>query len=280
MLIGLIGCNKSKMTAPDSVRQLYRFSDLFTGALRYLGGRVDVIYALSPTHGLLTLDAVVPPERRTLRNGTSTWRLAWARQVVAALREHHGPSLAGITVELHATPSFRQPLKALLQKAGAVCTCPIEATSVAGRLAFYATVNRLAVAEPAADLSAPVFAARVDPVPEIVPAPKPFIESFSLFLRGLQGQSLRTWNGSTFRVAEVEADSLTVVPDSTGWPRMIGMAEVVRAYKLLHRNGSLTAQGARGRGSPAYPAYVLAILAALPGVSPSPSRGDRIEWQP
>ena len=104
VLIGLIGCNKSKMTAPDSVRQLYRFSDLFTGALRYLGGRADVIYALSPTHGLLTLDAVVPPERRTLRNGTSTWRLAWARQVVAALREHHGPSLAGITVELHATP--------------------------------------------------------------------------------------------------------------------------------------------------------------------------------
>ena len=83
----------------------------------------------------------------------------------------------------------------------------------------------------------------------------------------LRGQSLRTVTGKEFQVVAREPDSantLTIIPKSTGKPRSIRREEFERAYRLRLKAHELTPIRIRqGGASEMNPAYVAAILRAV-----------------
>ncbi len=137
MRIGLISCTKSKTTYPAPARDLYAPSALFRGALNYLESQTDVTYVLSAKYGLLPLDQVAEPYDQTLKDATPTYRREWARKVAQELQLRHGPSLAGITFEVHAGEAYGSDLLPLLKAAGATCVSPVEGMTIGERLHFY-----------------------------------------------------------------------------------------------------------------------------------------------
>jgi hypothetical protein len=137
MLVGLISCSKAKTPNAAPARHLYSPSSLFSGALRNLEGRADVIYVLSAKYGLLPLDQVVEPYDQALKDATAAGREVWAKEVLQALRDRHGNCLDGITFEFHAGMAYRNPLERMLQAAGASCSCPVDGLGMGERLAYY-----------------------------------------------------------------------------------------------------------------------------------------------
>jgi len=101
VLIGLIGCTKSKAAYRAPARNLYTPSALFRGALR--------------------------PDAEERDPGRAN---AWVRQVVADLVASHGPSHKGMTFDFHTGAPYRHPLEALLRAAAATCASPVDADPV------------------------------------------------------------------------------------------------------------------------------------------------------
>lgn len=135
--IVLISCTKSNTSYPAPARELYSPSHLFTKALAYVEPYADVIYILSAKHGLIALDQRLEPYEQTLKSMRPRERAAWAQQVFSRLQELHGSDLSGFTFEFHTGQEYREHLAALLTRAGAACTCPVEGLAIGERMQFY-----------------------------------------------------------------------------------------------------------------------------------------------
>lgn len=135
--IALISCTKSKTSYPAPARELYSPSHLFTKALAYVEPYADVVYILSAKHGLVALDQRLEPYEQALKSMRPRERGVWAQQVFSRLRELHGSDLSGCTFEFHTGQEYREHLMALLIRAGATCTCPVERLKNGQRMQFY-----------------------------------------------------------------------------------------------------------------------------------------------
>jgi hypothetical protein len=135
--VALISCTKSKTSYPAPARVLYSESALFRKALAYAEPRADRVYVLSAKYGLVTLDQPLEPYELTLKTMGAGERKAWAARVFDQIREQLGANLGDITFEFHTGEEYREHLTALLSRAGATCTCPVEGLAIGERMQFY-----------------------------------------------------------------------------------------------------------------------------------------------
>jgi hypothetical protein len=89
-------------------------------------------------------------------------------------------------------------------------------------------------------------------------------------LRNLQGKRLTTlYQNKPFEITQVSNNQITL-KTSTEAQRPIPLKEITRAWNHLQRHKKLTRSEIRDLGySELNPAYVVAILASLPGVKHS-----------
>jgi len=86
-------------------------------------------------------------------------------------------------------------------------------------------------------------------------------------VRRLVGQEIRTLKRHRpFRIVEMDDEVLHIHVGTTGKPRSVQREEIEGAWEHLVRKGEVTRAEIRQRYSEFNPAYVAAILAALPGV--------------
>jgi hypothetical protein len=87
-------------------------------------------------------------------------------------------------------------------------------------------------------------------------------------VRRLVGRKLYTLDQRhPFQVVEIDEKSLHILVETTGNHRAIPRGEIEAAWKHLVREGEITRTEIREQYSAANPAYVAAVLAALPGIS-------------
>lgn len=86
-------------------------------------------------------------------------------------------------------------------------------------------------------------------------------------IEGLKGKTLRTLDrNNPFDVVDVTDQTIVVCPHASGRERTIRRKEVEPAYQELRTRGVVERADIRERHSEFKPAYVVAILASLPGV--------------
>ena len=87
-------------------------------------------------------------------------------------------------------------------------------------------------------------------------------------LKKLAGQTLHTLSRhQPFDVVSVDAYEVEIYVRSSGKKRRVPMTEIEPAWRDLRRRGELTRAEIEEHWSPRNPAYVAAMLAALPGVT-------------
>ena len=85
----LIACVSQKREHSAPARDLY-ISSLFTKAYHYAQTlQPDAPYILSAEHGLVHENTILEPYNKAMHSLTRTERIAWAEQVLAALRTKH-----------------------------------------------------------------------------------------------------------------------------------------------------------------------------------------------
>lgn len=108
--IVLISCVKSKLDVPARAADLYT-STLFRLNMAYARQlQPDAIYILSAKYGLLELDQVIVPYKKTLNKMGEYDKRVWAMQVLASLRRKadlnadHFIFLAGVNYRKYLVP--------------------------------------------------------------------------------------------------------------------------------------------------------------------------------
>lgn len=98
-------------------------------------------------------------------------------------------------------------------------------------------------------------------------------------IRKLKGKTLKTLDqGNPFDVVDLTDHSAIVRPHEHGIERTISRDEIENACKELMREGHITRTRIHESYSQLNPAYVAAMLAALPGVSHT-TRPIRLRYQ-
>ena len=95
------------------------------------------MFILSAEHGLVAPDEWLAPYERYLPRTSPSYREAWGRWVVARLELLRG-SLAGTTVEVHASAAYLSAIESPLRAVGAVIHTPLVGLSIGERLHWYA----------------------------------------------------------------------------------------------------------------------------------------------
>ena len=95
------------------------------------------MFILSAEHGLVAPDEWLAPYERYLPRTSPSYREAWGRWVVARLELLHG-TLAGTTVEVHASAAYLSAIESPLRAVGAVIHTPLVGLSIGERLHWYA----------------------------------------------------------------------------------------------------------------------------------------------
>lgn len=131
----LIGSSirREKKTLP--AREMYA-GDLFTKAREYAEQRGLRWYVLSAKWGLLHPDELVPPNELDLASCTSQYRNTWGHWVGAQLVAAVGP-LSGHIVEVHAAPTYVQPIRRPLSVMAADLREPLSGLRPSEQLAWY-----------------------------------------------------------------------------------------------------------------------------------------------
>ncbi len=87
-------------------------------------------------------------------------------------------------------------------------------------------------------------------------------------LKKLTGKTLTTlYKQKRFDVLEVNFKQILLFIQATGKERKVRWEEIEPAWKMLQRQGELTRISIRDNITVVNPAYVVALLAALPGVT-------------
>ena len=139
----LVTCVKSKRSTPSAAKDLYT-SQLFLKQRAYAEAAGLPWFILSAKHGLVAPDEWLAPYERYLPDTPPSYRDAWGRWVVARLELLHG-TLAGTTIEVHASDAYICAVEPPLRAAGAAIYAPLAGLALGERLQWYA-------AEPAPDV--------------------------------------------------------------------------------------------------------------------------------
>lgn len=92
--------------------------------------------------------------------------------------------------------------------------------------------------------------------------------SFLSELNQLSGRTVYTLSRNRpFAVVSVDMYEAEIRVQSTGKSRRVPLTEIETAWRSLHNKGELTRAEIQEHYSPRNPAYVAAMLAAMPGVS-------------
>ncbi|MDC5696830.1 hypothetical protein OO014_06130 [Intrasporangium calvum] len=132
----LVTCVKGKRSAPTEAQDLYT-SPLFLKQRSYAKASGLPWFILSAEHGLVAPDEWLAPYERFLPDTPPAYRDVWGRWVVARLELLHG-TLAGTTVDVHASDAYIKAIEAPLRAAGAVIHAPLAGLSLGERLQWYA----------------------------------------------------------------------------------------------------------------------------------------------
>lgn len=132
----LVTCVKSKRSTPSAAKDLYT-SQLFLKQRAYAEAAGLPWFILSAEHGLVAPDEWLAPYERYLPDTPSSYREAWGRWVVARLELLHG-TLAGATVEVHASDAYISAVEAPLRAASATIHVPLAGLALGERLQWYA----------------------------------------------------------------------------------------------------------------------------------------------
>ena len=156
----LVTCVKTKLDHPAPAKDLY-ISDGFRKQRAYAERLGVPWYILSAEHGLVASDEWLAPYDRYLPDTPRSYREAWGRWVVARLELLEG-SLAGRTVEIHASSEYVARVRAHLVERDAEVLEPLAGLTKGHRLRWYndhkADVSTAASVEPALDLDQVVIA--------------------------------------------------------------------------------------------------------------------------
>lgn len=137
MRVGLVGCVKSKGSAPVAAQDLYT-SAPFRGRRAFVELSCEAWYILSAEHGLVAPDEVLAPYDRTLSGASRDEKRRWSERVLVQI-DDLGLSLTSTTFEVHAGAEYRGfGLVAGLEGRGARVEVPTAHLSQGQQLAFYA----------------------------------------------------------------------------------------------------------------------------------------------
>lgn len=136
--VGLVSCAKTKRDHAAKCRELYK-SPLFVASLEHAERVSDETFVISAAHGLLSLDEIVAPYDRTLRELSKKERLAWGSRVVGSIEARFA----------------RLPLE-LLVLAGLEYAAPIRAAALSRAWTFEAPLARKSIGQRLAWLKAHV----------------------------------------------------------------------------------------------------------------------------
>ncbi len=137
LLIGLVGCVKTKVDHASPARDLY-VSDLFLGRRAAVEGRSDRWFILSAEHGLVEPEERIEPYEKALTKASRQERREWAARVLAALVTKLG-DLSRYAFEIHAGADyFAFGLRDGLNRAGAHVAIPTERLTQGEQLRYYA----------------------------------------------------------------------------------------------------------------------------------------------
>ena len=128
--IALVACVKTKRAVPSPAHGLYT-SPLFRKASSYARQIADEWYILSAKHGLLDPETVIEPYEKTVRTMPVAERKAWAREVVAQLRQVLRP---GDRVVFLAGTRYRENLVDPVRQMGCRVEIPIAGLSFGQQL--------------------------------------------------------------------------------------------------------------------------------------------------
>lgn len=128
MRVGLVACGKGRRAAPAAAQDFYT-GTLFRKASAYCAETYDDWYILSPKHGLITPDTVIAPYDLSLRVLSADERRAWARRVLAQIRER---GLGDATFFLHAGQRYAEHLVPVLH-----AERPLAGLGIGQQLAWY-----------------------------------------------------------------------------------------------------------------------------------------------
>lgn len=107
MLVGLVGCVKTKLERPARASELYT-SALLRGRRQAVEASCDRWFILSALHGLLSPDQIVDPYDLAMKDLPRQERRGWAESVLQDLERALG-SLAGHRLEIHAGVDYTPP---------------------------------------------------------------------------------------------------------------------------------------------------------------------------
>jgi hypothetical protein len=131
----LIGCVKSKQSAPLPARDLFA-SPLFSRRRSYAELSMRPWFILSAKHGLVEPDEILAPYDTYLPDQSAIYRTAWGEWAVARL-EHLLGDLRGRVVHVHAGVAYVEPLRIPLARRDAILRHPVEGLAMGEQLAWY-----------------------------------------------------------------------------------------------------------------------------------------------
>ncbi|HET6293294.1 MAG TPA: hypothetical protein VFG33_07965 [Kribbella sp.] len=131
----LITCVKTKLSVPAAAKDLY-ISALFQKQRQYAERSGATWFILSAEHGLVRPEEWLAPYERYLPDCPPSYRNAWAQWSAARLELLLG-TIAGKTIEIHASSLYASCLTPALQTLGAIVSTPLAGLAQGQRLAWY-----------------------------------------------------------------------------------------------------------------------------------------------
>lgn len=128
--IALVACVKTKRSVASPAGALYT-SSLFKKASSYARQIADEWYILSAKHGLVHPETIIAPYEKTLNKMRAAERRAWARRVLAELRE---VLRRGDQVVFLAGKRYRENLVDSVRQMGCRVEIPMEGLSFGQQL--------------------------------------------------------------------------------------------------------------------------------------------------
>lgn len=132
--LALVACCKLKLDKPAPAKDLY-ISPLFKKIRARVERRADDWAILSAAHGIVLPDTVIEPYDVTLNNMVADERRAWARRVIASLRDI--PNIKYVDrIEIYAGVKYREFLEGPMEKFGIKIDVPFRGMGVGDQLGY------------------------------------------------------------------------------------------------------------------------------------------------
>jgi hypothetical protein len=139
----LIGCGKTKASAPCAAEDLYT-GPLFRARRAYAEAADRPWWIVSAQHGLMSPEQITAPYDTAGSDLCAVDHAAWALTVAHSLLDEleDGTRLRDVVVEIHAGAWYAQPLVDVLRALGIGTHLPVEGLGIGEQLAWYPEATR------------------------------------------------------------------------------------------------------------------------------------------